>query len=38
MHGRAIYDRIQFRFDLAEPDGEAAASTIVTWHYNRGAR
>ena len=33
-----VYDRIQFRFDLAEPDGTAAAATIVTWHYNRGAR
>lgn len=33
-----VYDRIQFRFDLAGPDGSAAASTIVTWHYNRGPR
>lgn len=32
---KRIYDRIQFRFDLYEPDGSAAASTIVTWHYNR---
>ena len=30
-----IYDRIQFRFDLADGDGPAARST-VTWHYRRG--
>ncbi len=30
-----VFDRIQFRFDLKEPDGRAAASTIVTWHYRR---
>lgn len=30
-----VYDRIQFRFDLFEPSGEAAASTTVTWHYRR---
>lgn len=29
------FDRIQFRFDLHEPDGEHAASTTVTWHYRR---
>ncbi len=29
------FDRIQFRFDLSEPDGTPAASTIVTWHYRR---
>ena len=29
------FDRIQFRFDLHEPGGEHAASTIVTWHYRR---
>lgn len=30
-----VYDRIQFQFDVAEPDGDLAAKTIVTWHYNR---
>jgi hypothetical protein len=33
--GDRTYDRIQFRFDLANPDGTAAARTTVTWHYNR---
>jgi len=32
------FDRIAFRFDLADPDGAAAARTTVTWHYNRGRR
>ena len=36
--GDKIYDRIQFRFDLAEPDGAEAASSLVTWHYRRFAR
>ncbi len=31
----AVYDRIQFQFDLAS-DGAAVARTTVTWHYNRG--
>ncbi len=31
----AAYDRIQFQFDLADPDGQLSAQTIVTWHYNR---
>jgi hypothetical protein len=29
------FDRIQFRFDLAEPDGQHAARTTITWHYGR---
>ena len=29
------FDRIQFRFDLAEPDGSPAAITTITWHYRR---
>lgn len=33
----ATYDRIQFQFDLTDPDGEPAAQSIVTWHYNRPA-
>ena len=32
-----VFDRIQFRFDLAEPGGEAAARSTVTWHYRRTA-
>lgn len=36
--GDKVYDRIQFRFDLAEPDGAEAASSLVTWHYRRFAR
>jgi len=30
------YDRIQFQFDLAE-NGEPAARSTITWHYNRRA-
>ena len=33
-----IYDRIQFQFEVAQPDGVLAARTTITWHYNRGAR
>lgn len=29
------YDRIQFRFDVDEPDGAPAARTTITWHYRR---
>ena len=29
------FDRIQFQFDLAEPDGSPAARTTITWHYRR---
>jgi hypothetical protein len=30
-----IYDRIQFQFEVAEPDGSLAARTTITWHYRR---
>ncbi len=30
-----LYDRIQFQFDLADPNGDPAARTTITWHYNR---
>jgi hypothetical protein len=30
-----LYDRIQFQFDVDEPDGTAAARTTITWHYRR---
>ena len=29
------YDRIQFCFEMAEPDGELAARTTIIWHYGR---
>lgn len=29
------YDRIQFQFTLKDPQGELAARTTITWHYNR---
>ena len=31
-----IYDRIQFQFEVAQPDGTLAARTTITWHYRRG--
>ena len=34
--GGRIYDRIQFEFNMAEPDSTHAARITVTWHYNRG--
>lgn len=37
-NGKRTYDRIQFRFDLYDDVDEAAASTVVTWHYRRGPR
>jgi hypothetical protein len=30
-----MFDRIQFRFDLADPTGVPAARSTVTWHYRR---
>ncbi len=32
---RGAYDRIQFRFELHEPDGDFAASSTITWTYRR---
>ena len=29
------YDRIRFRFELADEDGEKAAKVVITWHYRR---
>ena len=34
---RGVYDRIQFRFELHEPDGDFAASSTITWTYRRSA-
>jgi hypothetical protein len=31
------FDRIQFRFDVAEPDGDLAARCTITWTYGRSA-
>ncbi len=33
----STYDRIQFQFDLEDPDGEHAARTTITWHYRRSS-
>lgn len=30
------FDRIQFEFEVAQPDGALAARTTITWHYRRG--
>ena len=30
------FDRIQFQFEVAQPDGAVAARTTITWHYRRG--
>ena len=29
------YDRIQFAFELVDPEGKLAASSIITWYYAR---
>ena len=34
---RGVYDRIQFRFELREPDGAPAAVSTITWTYRRSA-
>ncbi len=36
--GPGPYDRIQFQFTVAEPDGTLAARTTITWHYNRSGQ
>ena len=30
-----IYDRIQFRFEMRDPNEALAARTTITWHYTR---
>jgi hypothetical protein len=30
-----IYDRVQFCFDVNDPDNKLAARSTVTWHYTR---
>ena len=30
------FDRIQFQFSVANPDGDLAARTTITWTYRRG--
>ena len=35
---RGTWDRIQFRFELEEPEGIRAASSTITWLYRRSAR
>jgi hypothetical protein len=33
--GQAVFDRIQFQFDVAEPQGTLVARSTVTWRYGR---
>ena len=35
-HGRP-HDRIQFQFEVADPDGSLAARSTITWHYGRSS-
>jgi hypothetical protein len=30
-----VYDRLQFCFEMANPDSSLAARTTITWHYTR---
>ena len=34
---KMVYDRIQFRFELREPNGDFAASSTITWAYRRAS-
>ena len=36
--GKRSFDRIQFQFDLHDPEGVHIARTTITWHYNHGRR
>jgi hypothetical protein len=36
QRGERVFDRIQFQFDLAEPDAAPAARSTITWRYGRG--
>jgi hypothetical protein len=33
-----VFDRIQFRFDLHDPEGHPVARTTITWRYRRSSR
>ena len=35
QEGKRLFDRIQFQFDLHDPEGVHAARTTITWHYGR---
>jgi len=35
--GSAVFDRIQFQFDVASPEGERVARSTITWTYGRTA-
>ena len=35
--GQAVFDRIQFQFDVAEPAGALVARSTVTWRYGRSS-
>lgn len=30
-----VYDRIQFYFEVSDPEGDLTASTTIIWHYSR---
>ncbi len=32
---RNVYDRIQFLFELVDPEGELTARSVITWYYIR---
>ena len=33
----SFYERIQFHFDLADPQGEPTATSTITWYYTKSA-
>ena len=33
--GSRVFDRIQFCFELSNPNGSLVARSTITWHYNR---
>ena len=35
--GSVVFDRIQFQFDVASPEGERVARSTITWIYGRTA-
>ncbi len=36
--GRGVFDRIQFRFGLSDPDNRLSARSTITWHYRRSVK
>ena len=37
QRGDQVFDRVQFRFDLTNGEGERVARTTITWRYHRAA-